>query len=126
MNIVKSRNQEKRQVTFVVMVPEEVDAHGDITSAEEIAKACHNFNTFCGVANLFHMVETDTFDIVESYIAPTEFTLDEHLIKQGTWLQVLQVKDDTLWELIKSGEINGLSIGAVGTATNLGDDNAAS
>lgn len=121
MNIVKSRNQEKKQVTFVVMVPEEVDAHGDITSAEEIAKACHNFNTFCGVANLFHMVETDTFDIVESYIAPTEFTLDEHLIKQGTWLAVLQVKDETVWELIKSGDLCGLSIGAIGVATSINE-----
>ena len=40
--------------------------------------------------------------------------------------KVLQIKDDTLWELIKSGEINGLSIGAIGTATILGDDNVAS
>ena len=111
MNIVKSRNQEKKQVTFVVMVPEEVDAHGDITSAEEIAKACHNFNTFCG----------DTFDIVESYIAPTEFTLDEHLVKQGTWLAVLQVKDETVWELIKSGDLCGLSIGAIGVATSINE-----
>ena len=50
------------------------------------------------------MVETDTFDIVESYIAPTEFTLDEHLVKQGTL---------AVWELIKSGDLCGLSIGVL-------------
>ncbi|ASJ79162.1 putative serine protease [Curvibacter phage P26059A] len=111
--ISKAVNEELMQVTYVVMIPEEADMHGDETSIAEVRKACHNFNQHCMKANLFHMVETDTFSIIESYIAPVDFILNEHLVKAGTWLCTLQVTDDTVWSLIKSGEICAVSIGAV-------------
>lgn len=114
--LIKSVNTELRQATYIVMVPDEVDAHGDITDAAEIRKACHNFNKFCQQPNLFHATGTDLFEFAESYISPVDFELDSKLIKAGTWLAVVQAHDDELWELMKSGEINGLSIGAVGNA----------
>ena len=111
-NIIKKSDEELKQVLFVVMTPDVVDAHGDVTSASEIAKACHNFNQFCGKANLLHLVETSSFSIVESYIAPVDFDVEGNSITKGTWLANLQVHDETLWELVKSGDINGVSIGA--------------
>lgn len=113
LQITKSVNEELKQATFVVMVPEEVDLHGDVTTEDEVRKACHNFNKFCMKANLFHLVQTDTFEIAESYIAPTDFILGDKFVKKGTWLCTLQVLDDKLWQLIKSGEVNGVSIGAM-------------
>lgn len=111
--IAKAVNEELKQATFVVMVPEEVDLHGDIISEEEVRKACFNFNTFCRTPNLFHIVKTNTFTFCESYVSPVDFELDGKEIKKGTWLATVQCQDDGLWELIKSGEINGLSIGAL-------------
>ena len=56
------------------------------------------------------MMETDLASIVENYIAPSDFYLDDTFIKKGSWLQVWQVEDDDLWDLIKKGEVNGVSI----------------
>ena len=113
LQITKSTNQELMQATFVVMVPDEVDLHGDITSEEEVRKACHNYNVNCRQANLFHIAKTNSFDIVESYLAPVDMMLDDKFIKKGTWLCTVQCLDPKLFDLIKSGEINGVSIGAM-------------
>lgn len=122
LQITKSVNEELKQATFIVMVPEEVDLHGDVTTEDEVRKACHNFNKFCMKANLFHLVQTDTFEIAESYIAPTDFILGDKFVKKGTWLCTLQVLDDKLWQLIKSGEVNGVSIGAMAKVEYLDDE----
>lgn len=120
--ISKAVNEELMQVTFIAMLPDEVDLHGDITSVDEVRKACHNFNKFCMKANLFHAVETTTFEIAESYILPCDIILSDKLVKAGTWLVNLQVLDDGLWQLIKSGEVNGVSIGALAKVEVLEED----
>lgn len=118
----KSVNEELKQVTYVVLVPNEVDLQGDTYDEDEVRKACHSYNKFCREANLFHVTKTDTFEIAESFIAPTDFTIGEFEVKKGTWLATLQVKSDELWELIKSGEVSGLSIGAMASGTKLEDE----
>lgn len=117
--ITKSNDKTLKQALFIVMVPDEEDLHGDITSAEEIAKACHNFNKFCRKANLYHLVETDAFDIAESYIAPVEMQIGEEVIKAGTWLALIQANDDDLWAGIESGDVAGLSIGALASVETI-------
>jgi hypothetical protein len=120
--VTKAVNEELKQATFIVMVPNEIDCHGDITSEDEVRKACHNFNKYCATANLFHLVETDTFEFCESYCSPSDFVLGDKFVKKGTWLATVQSLDDNLWELIKSGEINGLSIGALASVESLEED----
>lgn len=112
-SLISKSADELKQATFIVMVPDEVDLHGDITDASEIRKACYNFNKFCRQPNLFHISGTDSFEFAESYIAPVDMQIGEQLIKSGTWLATVQVHDDDLWEAIKSGEVDGLSIGAL-------------
>ena len=41
--LIKSENDELMQVTYVVMIPDEVDAHGDVTSEIEVRKAKESF-----------------------------------------------------------------------------------
>lgn len=126
VSVSKSLNQELKQATFVVLEPhssdDEFDLHEDTNSEDEVRKACHNFNTFCNKANLLHLVETETFAFVESYIAPTDFILGEEFVKKGTWLATIQVYDDVVWDLIKSGEFNGLSIQAFATTEYLDNE----
>jgi len=110
--IAKSLNEELKQATFLVLSPDEVDLHGDIYSADEVRKACHNYNQYCRKANLFHLEQTDAFDIVESYIAPVDMVVNDVVIKAGAWMSVVQVNDDDLWEGIKDNTITGVSIGA--------------
>lgn len=122
VSVSKAFDEELKQATFLVLAPDEVDLHGDIYDETEIRKACHNFQVHCRKANLFHMVETNLANIVESYIAPTDFYLGEQLIRKGSWLQVWQVEDDELWDLIKKGEVNGVSIGCVANYEELDDE----
>lgn len=122
LQVKKSVNEELKQATFIVMVPDEVDLHGDITSEDEVRKACFNFNSFCRQPNLFHLTKTKSFEFAESYVAPVDFKLGDKEVKKGTWLATIQVHDDTLWELIKSGEVNGLSIGALASVETIEED----
>lgn len=119
VQVVKAVNEELKQATFIVMVPDEIDLHGDITSEIEVRKACFNFNKYSRQANLFHLTKTDTFEFAESYIAPVDFVLGDKLVKKGTWLATVQCLDDDLWELIKQGDICGLSIGAMATVETI-------
>lgn len=109
--IEKSANEELRQGTFIVLEPETVDLHGDIYSAEDIAEACHNFNTFCRKAYVDHTEETQDAVFVESYVAPVDMEIGKQQVKKGTWLSVVQFSEE-LWPDVKSGKYTGLSIGA--------------
>lgn len=122
--ITKALNTEKRMALFVVLEPDTVDLHGDTYTAEEVEKACNNFNTHCGTANLFHQVETQEADIVQSYISPSTFTLDSGVVVQkGTWLQWWHFPEtevgEEIWKGVKSGDINGVSIGAMAMVEDL-------
>lgn len=119
LKVEKATNEELKQATYIVLVPDEVDLQGDIVSEDEVRKACHDFNKYSMQANLFHLVETETFEFVESYIAPTDFMLGDKEVKKGTWLATVQALDDTLWELMKSGEICALSIGALASVEEI-------
>jgi DNA adenine methylase len=118
----KSVNEELKQATFIVLVPDEVDLQGDTYDEDEVRKACYSFNKFSRQANLFHVTKTTTFDFAESYLAPVDFTIGDFEVKKGTWLATIQVNSDELWELIKSGDISGLSIGAMASGINLEDE----
>lgn len=119
IQVAKAVNEELKQATFVVMVPDEPDAHGDVTSVDEVRKACHNFNKYSMQANLFHLAKTDTFEFAESYIAPVDLAIGDKLVSKGTWLCTVQCLDDGLWELIKSGEVCGVSIGALASVEQI-------
>ena len=110
--ITKSVDEEERMALFVVLSPEEADLHGDIYSEKEIEKACVSYNLHCRKANLYHRVETEDFKIVQSFTTPVAFVDDQgREIKKGTWLAWTQFDNDALWDKVKSGEFNGLSVG---------------
>jgi hypothetical protein len=125
IEVTKALDDEKRMALFVVLEPETVDLHGDTYTAVEVEKACNNFNTHCQVANLFHQIETQSADIVQSYISPATFVLDNGVtVQKGTWLQWWHFPEgseasDAMWEGVKSGDINGVSIGAMATVEEL-------
>lgn len=121
LEVVKSLNEDKRLATWVVLSPDEVDLHGDTYTADEVEKACYNYNVNCMKTNLQHLLMLDNKDafVVESYLNPSEFMLDDTLIKKGAWLQTWKVPDDHLWDGIKAGEYTGLSIQCSATTEDL-------
>ena len=112
VEVTKSVDEEQRMALFVVLEPDAVDAHGDTYSADEVEKACNNFNEHCMKANLFHRVETDSFKIAQSFITPASFDTDDgRHIQKGSWLTWCRFDNDALWGMVKEGTVSGISIG---------------
>lgn len=121
ISVTKAVDEELMQATFLVLAPDEVDLHGDTYSADEIRKACHNFNLHCGVANLLHLMETTSFSFVESYITKSDEILGETFIKKGSWCVVAQFWVPEIWEEVKKGNYTGVSVGCVAKVEYLED-----
>lgn len=121
--IEKSTNEMERKALFVVLSPDEVDAHGDTYSAKEIEKGMQNFNKHCMKANLFHMVETQEAEIVQSYTTPVDMYIGDKFIKKGTWLQEFYFPEtevgESLWQAVLNEEITGVSVGCVASVEEL-------
>ena len=115
VRIDKATNEMERKALFVVLAPDEVDAHGDTYSAKEIEKAMQSFNKHCMKANLFHLVETQDAEIVQSYTTPVDMYIGDKLVTKGSWVQELYFPEtevgEMLWKAVLSGEINSVSIG---------------
>ena len=113
--IEKATNEIERKALFVVLSPDEVDAHGDTYSAKEIEKGMQSFNRHCMKANLFHMVETQEAEIVQSYTTPVDMYIGDKFIKKGTWLQEFYFPEtevgEQLWQAVLNEEITGVSVG---------------
>lgn len=127
VEVTKALDEEERMALFVVLEPDVVDLHGDTYSATEVEKACNNFNMYCNKANIFHKIETEEAKIIQSFIAPSDFTLDTgRVITKGTWLQwwYFPTTDtgEKLWKSVKTGDINGVSIGAKAMVEKLTDE----
>lgn len=126
--IAKSVNEDKRLATFLVLEPQNddfttSDLHGDWYDADTVEDACHGFNRFCRKANLFHLVDTTSFEFVESYITKSAMTLGDAEIKEGSWLATIYVNEtdsgNLVWESIKKGEFNGLSVQCEGFVSEI-------
>ena len=121
--IEKSTNEVERKALFVVLAPDEVDAHGDTYSAKEIEKGMQNFNRHCMKANLFHMVETQEAEIVQSYTTPVDMYIGEKFITKGTWLQEFYFPEtevgEQLWQAVLNEEITGVSVGCTASVEEL-------
>ncbi len=103
---------DERYVLGIVLEPEVVDAQGDIYSALEIRQAAHRFMEEYGHLGLMHKFQVNgEVKILESYLAPTDFSIDEVRVQKGTWLLAVRIISDEFWKNIKEGNITGFSIG---------------
>lgn len=109
---VDLEKEEERYVLGVVLEPEAEDAQGDIYSVDEVRQTAHKFmDEFRNIGYMHDEIVNKKVSILESFLSPEGFAINEKSVKKGTWLLGLRVKDDSLWDQIKSGEITGLSIG---------------
>jgi hypothetical protein len=106
------KTSEERYVLGVVLTPETVDSQGDIYSHDEVRKAAHDYMEHAGALGKQHgEIVTGKLKILESYVSPADFTIEEETVAKGTWLMGIRVVDDELWDGVKKGEFTGFSIG---------------
>lgn len=107
----KAAAAEQRFILGVVLMPETVDAQGDIYDAETVRKSAHDWMRRFRNLDLQHKIFINGLaEPVESYIAPTDLEVNGQAVKAGTWLLGVRVVDDELWRKVKAGELTGFSI----------------
>jgi DNA adenine methylase len=113
---IEKLNEEKQILVGVVLQPEIVDAQGDIISKNVIEEAAHKFLSSYNRTTklgLMHKNFDPKFSLYESYITPIELAIGSRVVKAGSWIVSVHVRDKEIWKKIKDKELNGLSIGGV-------------
>ena len=116
---ILKRDDEEKTVTGVVLQPEVIDAQNEIYSAEVIKDTMYGFNSRINNGSrigLMHEELNHPFIVLQSYIAPVDFTLNGKAVIKGSWVMTVKVLDDIIWAAVKAGELNGFSIHGIATA----------
>ncbi len=115
IKLVNSAEEEEERIVFgVVLVPNEVDAQGDIYSKADVRKACYSFmETNAGQVKLMHDGEAmgQRVVILENYVSKQTEIHNAHAFPEGTWFATSRVNDDDIWADVKKGVFTGYSIG---------------
>ncbi|MEK4030703.1 XkdF-like putative serine protease domain-containing protein [Pseudobacillus sp. FSL P4-0506] len=116
-----NKEEEEQQLVYgLVYEPDVEDSHGDFMTAAEIEKAAHGFMKDARNIDKQHDFNAGVGEVVESYIAPADFTIGEQTITKGSWVLVTKASDE-VWEEIKKGAITGYSM--AGTAETIEKQN---
>ncbi|QAR54922.1 terminase [Bacillus aerophilus] len=113
IKVIAKADDAQRLVYGIVYEPNVADAHGDYMTPVEIEKAAHGFLKDAREIDKQHDFQGGVGEVVESYIAPSDFEMGDELIKKGSWVLVTKASDE-IWEQIQKGEITGYSM--AGTA----------
>ncbi|MCY7621046.1 XkdF-like putative serine protease domain-containing protein [Bacillus altitudinis] len=113
IKVIAKADDAQRLVYGIVYEPNVADAHGDYMTPEEIEKAAHGFLKDAREIDKQHDFQGGVGEVVESYIAPSDFEMGDEMIKKGSWVLVTKASDE-IWEQIQKGEITGYSM--AGTA----------
>lgn len=110
---IMKADEEKRIITGIVLEPDTIDAHNDTISAEEIEKAAHFFMQNSRTIGERHKKPAQA-QLIESFIAPDGFKINNTNIKKGTWIISVKILDEDTWAKVKDGYFTGFSVGGFG------------
>lgn len=104
----KKADEELQIVWGEVYVPGIVDSEGDFMTSSEIREMAYRFMRSQRLDKVDVQHDNQEYDahVVESFIARD----DDPTFIPGSWVVAVHVADPTLWELVKSQEINGYSM----------------
>ncbi len=105
-------DEEKRIVYGEVYVPYLVDTQGDFALPEDIEKAAHDFMIMGLLGNIDteHDFVPNGCRVVESWVAKA----GDPLFTPGSWVVGTKILNDTVWQKIKKGDLNGYSMAGRG------------
>jgi hypothetical protein len=108
---IKKYDDEQKMVFCIVYSPDEIDTQGDYAPADVIKEAAYNF---------MRSARTNNVDKQHDFVPDEGFVAESWLVKEndsvfpeeplGSWAVGIKVENDETWQLIKSGEITGLSL----------------
>jgi hypothetical protein len=105
---IKKLDDEQQLVFGEVYAPGFPDSQGDFMTAKTIQNMAYEFlrKGFVNRIDTNHNQEINGSYVVESFIARE----DDSIFIPGSWVIGVKVPDPKLWEMIKSGELNGFSL----------------
>jgi hypothetical protein len=110
------KSNEAKRLVYGVSYPAKPlgwsDTQDDWISTDEIESMAHRWMMKSQQYDEQHKViglEGKVF-VVESYLAPVDFSIDGHAIAKGSWITVTYVPDDEIWSKVTTGKINAYSI----------------
>jgi hypothetical protein len=112
---IKKVDEDLQVVWAEVFVPDIPDSQNDFMSRETIREMAWGFMHKQALAKIdvqHSQIESGSF-VVESFIARD----DDQIFVPGSWVLGVQVPDQELWGLVKSGELNGFSLDGFGVRT---------
>lgn len=108
-------------VTAVAMVANVADAENDVVSPEELEKAAGAYLRDSRQIWLDHKTPlTGEAELLESFIAPTGFTINGSAVPKNAWVVKIKVLSKEIWRLIKSKVLRSLSVGGTAKAEETG------
>lgn len=112
---IKKLDQEEQVVFGEVYAPGFPDSQGDFMSADEIKKMAYNFLRKGVTSNIDtnHSQTPNGSYVVESFIARD----GDPIFIPGSWVLGVKVPDQAVWQMVKSGELNGFSLDGFGIRT---------
>ncbi len=119
--VIKVKDAEQMiSVEPLYIAIDEVDGHGDAYANDQVAfDMCESFNKAVEEgrmqSGLFHKHLTKGFSPLRAWVTEEDEMIGETLVKAGQPLVEIQYHSEELWDLRKSGEIAGPSIGAKGS-----------
>lgn len=108
---IKKLDEDQRMVYGIVYSPDEVDLQGDIASAEVIKDMAYSFmkNAKTNNVDQQHNFISDEGFVAESWLTKTGDSIFP-LEKEGSWAVGIKIEKEETWQLVKNGEITGLSL----------------
>ncbi len=110
--IAKADNS-RRLIWMIVAKPRELDTDEQWFEAGDVELMAHRYlvRHVLGESHIFeeHEKKLSSVFLVQSYIAPVDFVLNERRISEGTWVVVLWIPNDDIWEKVKTGKLRGAS-----------------
>lgn len=115
---IKKVDDDKKIIYGIVYSPNQIDAHGDYATADEIEKACYGFmrKSKTGSVDTQHDMDVEKNCYVgESWIVKDNDALFPEEV--GAWAVALKIENEEIWKDVKAGKYTGISM--YGTAEKL-------
>lgn len=118
--IIKFNEEQMIAIEPLYCKPMESDLHEEGMTEEEIRKMVDNINKNIDKisGNIGHAINTDGFYFIKAWVNECDCIIGDEIVPEGIPIIKVQFVDDKLWELRKSGKLNGLSIGALGSVVD--------
>lgn len=105
-----SKSGEDHFLLGPVLVPDVIDRQGDVVSAEEIAKACADYNQGAKLVFRDHERPLDGAEVIESYVTPGPMEVNGVRIPAGSWVCKCRVSRE-IHDAARRGAVKGFSVG---------------